>query len=651
MHHTALIEDLAIILCIAGIVAVLFQIIKQPPVLGYLIAGLIIGPHTPPFSFVDDEAEIRILAELGVVFLMFSLGLEFSLKKLTKIGGAAIIIGVFEVVFMSLVGYATGVLLGLSQYESMLLGAALSISSTTIIIKALEDLNLKQYDFAGLMIGVLLVEDLFAILFMVFVSSSMSAENISSQYFVWATVKLLGVITSWFLIGYFAIPYLMRKIQHYSNHETLTIIATGLCLFLSCVAIYFNYSAALGGFIMGSILAETPQVKRIEMLTLPIRDIFAAVFFVSVGMLIDPKVIIDHLPYVIIVSLITIVGKIAASGIGSLIAGQGISTSLRIGFGMAQIGEFSFIIIGVGATMSTVGPFIYPLVVAVAAVTTFATPYLMKFSLRFSKQVEQNLSPKLANYLYKYDQWVNEFQGLGSQEGLQVKDIIRFLLNAMIVAIICIIPSNFLIPRFFPDANASWWMELFIWMVALGLASPFIWAMLFAEVKPHQLHMIVLLGIFAWIITITELLFLTLPYLSFPILIVPLAIFLTLLFNFYYQQIKSIYVWLENILVDNLTKRREEGEEEIFQQFVPWDYNLVRFQVSNRFPFIGQTLESCRLRSSFGIYILAIKRDEETLWIPNSKEKIQTNDELVVLGNKEEIEQFRDFTQKMESIS
>lgn len=650
MHHTALIEDLAIILCIAGIVTVLFQKIKQPTILGYLIAGIIIGPYTPPFSFIDDEAEIRILAELGVIFLMFSIGLEFSFRKLTRIGGAAIIIGIFEVLVMTVIGFLTGRLIGWSIYESMLLGAALSISSTTIIIKALEDLNLKKYDFSELMIGVLLVEDLMAILLMVFVSTTISDETFSSQYFVWTTVKLLTVIASWFLIGYFAIPYLMKKIQNYINHETLTIIATGLCLFLSCVAIYFNYSAALGAFIMGSIMAESPQVKRIEMLTLPIRDIFAAVFFVSVGMLINPWVIIEFFPQIILLSIVTILGKIISSSIGGLIAGQSLSTSLRIGFGMAQIGEFSFIIIGLGGSMTLISPSLYPIVVAIAAITTFATPYLIKFSLRFSKQIEQKIPSKFSQLIYNYRQWINAFQPLGPDQGLQTKDIARFMINGIIVAIICVIPSNFLIPKFFPSANTTWILELIIWSSALSIASPFIWAMLFAQTVKEKFHFTVL-RIFGWIITFAELLFLILPFLSFHSIILPIALILTALIKFNFFRIKDIYFSLENRLVDNLTQRKESEEDELFQKFAPWDYDLIRFKVTHRFPLIGQTLESCRFRSSFGIYILAIKRDEETIWIPNAKEEIQINDELVVLGNKEEIEQFRDFTEKMESIS
>ena len=366
----------------AAIVIVLFQKIRQPIVLGYLIAGLIVGPYTPPFSLVDDETEIRILAELGVIFLMFSLGLEFTFSKLKRLGLPAVIIAAVEVFFMLFIGFFMGKWLGWSPYECLLLGAALSISSTTIIIKTMEEFHLKRYAFAQLMVGVLLIEDLLAILLLVYVSTTGANENIFSWEIVATTTKLLLVISSWFLIGYFALPFIMRKIQHYINTESLTIISIGLCLFLSAVASYFNYSTALGAFIMGSIFAETPLSHKIENLTAPIRDVFAAVFFVSVGMLIDPNLIITYWPYVLILSAVTIVGKILTSGIGALVAGESLADALRLGSSMAQIGEFSFIIIGIGSSVKTTDNSIYPIVVAISVVTTFATPYLVQLGIK-----------------------------------------------------------------------------------------------------------------------------------------------------------------------------------------------------------------------------------------------------------------------------
>lgn len=633
MQQSAIIEDLAIILCIAGFVAVIFQKIKQPTVLGYLIAGIIIGPYTPPFSLVDDQKDIKILAELGVIFLMFSLGLEFSSRKLTRVGVSAVIIGIFEVIMMIFVGYFSGKLLGWPAYDSLLLGAALSISSTTIIIKALEDFSLKKQFFAELMVGVLLVEDLMAILLMVFISTMFSHETIFSTFVLWATIKLLGVVASWFLVGYFVIPYLMRKIENDVNHETLTIVSTGLCLFLSSVAVHFNYSAALGGFIMGSILAETSQVQKIETLTLPIRDIFGAVFFVSVGMLIDPQMIIKYFPYVILLSLVTILGKIMTSAVGTLLAGHNFSTALKIGFSMAQIGEFSFIIIGLGGMMTEVGESLYPIVVAIAAITTFATPYLIKFSLQFSDKVEHKLPRPVEHFFKIYRSWMQHLHM--NQNLAKGKDYFRIAINATVVAIICSISFSFLRPLL-PHLKDNFFL---LATFSFFIVSPFLIGMSFAS---HSL-IIIAIGILA---VLAELAFFTLPRVDTASTAVAIFLALLVFMAFFYPYLKSIYFWLENQLINNLTKRRHK---ELLPKWRPWDYELVRLQIRDNFPYIGKTIEESLLRPAHGINIIAIKRGKKTIWLPNLTEQILEHDELIIYGDDDEIEQYSSFAEQIEN--
>lgn len=650
MQHSVLIEDLAVVLCVAGLVTVLCQKIKQPIVLGYLIAGIIIGPYTPPFSWIDDEAEIRLLAELGVIFLMFSLGLEFTFSKLTRLGLPAIIIGVFEVVIMLIIGFFIGVLMGWSAYESLLLGAALSISSTTIIIKTLEEFNLKRLSFAELMVGILLIEDLLAILLLVYVSTTGASEHVFSNQILFTSLKLLLVITSWFLIGYFALPFIMRKIQNYINQETLTIISVGLCLFLSSVAIYFDYSAALGAFIMGAILAETPLAQRIETLTLPIRDIFAAVFFVSVGMLINPMTIFNFWYLILILSFITILGKILTSGMGALLAGQSISDSVRIGFSMAQIGEFSFIIIGIGSIIRTTDETLYPIIVAISAITTFATPYLIKFGMKISDKVEERIPSSWLKLLKRYRTWlILPASESSEQQNWGGKNIIRFLINGVIIAIIATVCAHVVILRFLPAINQEWPFQFLFWLVVFLLASPFIWAMLFAY-QPARRGPGKIFRALAWIIALAELCLLAMMYFTFPILILPLAVLLCAYFKLFFHSIKTVYAWLENNLIYNIT-RKYEIDPEILQKLAPWDNELVRIKVSNQFPFIGQSLEECRLRPSFGINIVAIKRALKTLWLPSAKERLLPEDELVILGEKDQIDHFREFVHQIEDDS
>lgn len=628
MHASVLIEDLAIILCIAGFVILLFQKIKQPIVLGYLIAGIIIGPYTPPFSLIDDVKDIRILAELGVIFLMFSLGLEFSFRKLSKIGFPSVIIGVFEVVTMIIIGYYAGLLLlGGSVVENLLLGAALSISSTTIIIKALEDFNLKKEFFAHLIVGVLLIEDLLAILLMVFVTTTLTADSYLSVTVLWAFLQLLGVVISWFLVGYFIVPFFMRAIQKVVNHETLTIISVGLCLFLSALASYFNYSSALGGFIMGSILAETPQVRRIETLTLPIRDVFAAVFFVSVGMLIDPAVIYEYWPLVLLLSLITILGKIFTSSLGALIAGQDLSTALKLGFSMAQIGEFSFIIIGLGSTVIYIGEKFYSIVVAIAAITTFTTPYLIKASLKISAEVNKKLPYNLGSMLSAYDFGINRF--LENQTYFNSKDLIRFIINTIIVTIIFSLSYHFSLASFLTNTNlktAS--IDILQVFLTLVFASPFIYAILFETAKNK-----VIMNFLFWLTAFLATAFFIITKLGQTKEAMMTASSFVIFFLIFFPLLRKIYHFLESRLLKNISKR----ERIIFPNLMPGEYELTHIQVHSNFPLINLSLEECRLTSAFGIHVIAIKRDGEVIWLPSPSEKVFGGDELVVFGDSEEL--------------
>jgi CPA2 family monovalent cation:H+ antiporter-2 len=388
-----LIKDLAIILGAASLVAILFQYIKQPVVLGYLLTGIIIGPHTPPYSLIDDIPTLTQIAELGVIFLMFSIGLEFSFQKIRKVGFSAFIIAVIEVFLMSLIGFGLGKLIGWKTISSLFLGVALAISSTTIIVKTLDEMHLKDEDFKDLIFGILIIEDLLAILLLAALSAIVTTHTFSLINVLVDCGELLLIVSSWFLLGYFIIPRFFRLIRYHITQETLTLLSVACCLFLVCVSSYFHYSVALGAFIMGSILAGVPQIHRIEKLLKPIRDIFAAVFFVSVGMLVDPRIIIQHYQLILLISSIAVVGKIITTNLGGLLTRQGMNVSVRLGFTMAQIGEFSFIIVGMGVVLGAVNEELSPIIVAVSAITTFLTPYLMRLSVP--------LGASLAKYWHK----------------------------------------------------------------------------------------------------------------------------------------------------------------------------------------------------------------------------------------------------------
>lgn len=629
MHETALIEDLAVILCVASIVIVLFQKIKQPLVLGYLLAGIIVGPYTPPFSFIDDEADIRVLAELGVIFLLFTLGLEFSFRKLAKVGFSAIVIGFFEVLSMIIVGYMAGMYLDWNTFESLLLGSALAISSTTIIIKALEEQKLKKLFFAELMVGVLLIEDMLAILLMVFISTSGYGGNVLSGEIFGTAFKLMLVVASWFLIGYFAIPYLMRKIHNDINHESLTIIAAGLCLFLSSVASYFNYSTALGAFIMGSILAETRQVHRIERLTLPIRDIFGAIFFVSVGMLIDPMVIFRHWPTVLLLSLITIIGKIIIAGIGSLLSGQTLTTSIRIGFGMAQIGEFSFIIVGLGGTMQGLNQPIYPIIVAISAVTTFATPYLIKYALKITQTDNHLLSKGLYHLLRQPRKGGSSrfFFKISQKHFPKGESIIRFCINGIIVAIICTLATDFVLQALLKPLTHLWTVQMLTWSAALFAASPFIWAMIFGKTSVASLE-ISYRNIFCWLLVILELYVLAFARIPLSMFIAVLGVQLFFIFAISPARIGLIYCWFENLLIKNLSQK-DGPSEKMLDELSSLKLEVV--SVDKHEFLANQSIAESKAQEFFQGRIVGLERKGKRILNPKEDTILQKGDMLLLI--------------------
>lgn len=390
-HLPLMIIDLAVILGAAAISILVFSRLKQPIVLGYLIAGFLVGPHVKLLPTVVDLEGIKLWAEIGVIFLLFGLGLEFSFKKLAKVGKSASIAAGCEVITMIGVGYLLGRAFGWKEMDSLYLGAILSMSSTTIIIRAFEETGLKTKDFASLVFGILIVEDLLAILIMVFLTEISQTGNFALGNILYLTARLGFFLLVWFLVGIYVLPTLLKNLKKYLSDEILLILSMSFCFLMVYLASKAGFSAALGAFIMGSILAETSEAERIEHLLLSVKNLFAAVFFVSVGMLIDPVILKENFGVVLLITLVTIVGKFIGSGFGAMISGQGLKKSVQAGMSLAQIGEFSFIIATLGMTLKVTSAFLYPIVIAVSAVTTFTTPYMIKSSGPFYRWVETKI--------------------------------------------------------------------------------------------------------------------------------------------------------------------------------------------------------------------------------------------------------------------
>lgn len=413
MHTASFLQDFAIVLLVAGLVAVLFHSLRQPVVLGYVMAGVIIGPHTPPWPLIHDETIIRTFADMGVVFLMFHLGLEFSLGKLRRVGMGALVTAVIEILLMLCLGYAIGRGFGWSPMNSVFLGAMLSISSTIIIVKALEELGVMQHRFAQLSLGVLVVEDLLAVAIIALLSSFSRTGTFEALEGVMAMAKLAVFLVVTLAVGLISVPRLVDAVARRQRPDMLLMVVLGLCFGFCLVSVKLDYSVALAAFLTGALIAESRSVHRVERMITPLRELFSAIFFVSVGMLIDPALILTYAVPILVVTAVVVVGKVLSCTLGVLLSGEGGRTSLKVGMGLAQIGEFSFIIAALGLERGVIDSFLYPVIVTVAAITTFLTPYLLRWSDPLANRLAHWTPASLKSALNLYSQWAGRLQTPG----------------------------------------------------------------------------------------------------------------------------------------------------------------------------------------------------------------------------------------------
>lgn len=397
-----MIQDLCIIMLTAGITSLVFKLLKQPVVLGYIVAGMLVGPHVMGESWITNEENPETWGEIGVLFLLFSLGLEFSFKKLLKVGSTAIIGAGVIVVGMMVTGMATAFLLGWDNMNAIFLGGMLCMSSTTIVFKAIEEAGLRSHRFAGVCFGILIVEDLFAVVLMVLLTSIAVKNEFEGKELLWQVGKLLMYIALWFILGILLIPTFLKKFKKHLNDETLTIFSIGLCLGMVLLAVQAGFSSALGAFVMGSVLAETVDAERIEHLVQPIKNIFGSIFFVSVGMMIDPALLLQYWLPISIITLVVIFGQILFGSFGTLLSGQPLRVALQTGFSLVQIGEFAFIIATLGQSLKVTDTSLYPIVVAVSVITTFLTPYIMKLAYPTLSFLEKHMSQDTKKMLDSY---------------------------------------------------------------------------------------------------------------------------------------------------------------------------------------------------------------------------------------------------------
>lgn len=651
MHLPELISDLGFILITAAAVTLVFRYLKQPVVLGYLVAGFLVGPHVPFIPTITEVESIRIWAEIGVIFLLFGLGLEFSFKKLAQVGKTATITAATEVIFMLGLGYLAGQVFGWPKMDSLFLGGILAISSTTIIVRAFEELGLKSRRFVQIVFGVLIVEDLFAILLLVLLSTVAVTQTLSGSELLISTFRLGFFLILWFLVGIYVLPGLMKKVRGHLNDETTLTIALGLCLTMVMLATHLGFSPALGAFVMGSLLAETQEGKRIEHLIVPVRDLFAAVFFVSVGMLIDPKVIWDNGGVILAVTVLTIVGKFISTGIGTLLSGQNLKTSVQTGMSLAQIGEFSFIIATLGLSLGVISDFLYPVAVAVSAITTFTTPYMIKYSddfyFRLNRYIPTAFSQRFEQYQYILSNRSPE-QNLLSL--LWRAYGIKLSLNAVLIIAISLGLKQWILPALSPYLANNFVLHFFMGLLALVLAAPFLWAIIFSgpanighnteaetdRLKALQFGVTLFRNFMAIILVGFVISQFSSAVAVSGLILLPAA----LLVVFLSRYAEPFYQSVENDFIANLNEREKEQKNQR-PQLAPWDATLSEMTLSPNSDLTGKSLRESALKEHFGITIALIERGHKSILAPNRDELLFPYDRLFIIGTEEQLEKVR----------
>ncbi|MCZ4242500.1 cation:proton antiporter [Pedobacter punctiformis] len=638
MHLPPLISDLGLILASAGITTLIFKKIKQPLVLGYIIAGLLVGPYLDFLPTVTDRKSIDIWGEIGVIFLLFSLGLEFSFKKLVKVGGAASITAIVKVLFVLGTGYLVGKLMDWSDMNSLFLGGILSISSTMITIKAFEELGIKHKKFAGLVFGVLIVEDLVAILLLVLFSTVAVSQQSAGPEMLQSILKLGFFLILWFLGGIFLIPSFLKATKKLMNDETMLVVSLALCLIMVILADKVGFSAALGAFIMGSILAETTQAERIEHLTKSVKDLFSAIFFVSVGMLIDPSMLVKYAGPIIIVTLVIIVGKILSTILGALLSGQPLKTSVQAGMSLAQIGEFSFIIASLGLSLKVTSDFLYPIAVAAAAITTFTTPYLIKLSEPFYNLLIKILPKKWQDGIDRYSSSTEGITKLSDWRILLKSYAFNTIIHSVIIIAVIFLAYRFIQPFMAKHVSSELSSTLISVIISFILMAPFLWALSIRRIqktayshlwlnKKYTRGPLIAIEFFRIALGVFFVGFLMYKFFDTWIAAGIALVLIVLVMIVFSRKLQSFYNKLEKRFILNLNARENQKPD-----ILPWDTHLTEIMVSPESEVVGKTLSELMIREKFGVNIAMIERGKITIPTPGREERLYPNDKLLLIG-------------------
>lgn len=656
-HLPYIITDLGLILAVAAITTLIFKRIRQPVVLGYIIAGVLVGPHTPLLPSVVDAEGVKTLSEMGVIFLLFSLGLEFSFKKLMKVGGSASITALVEIGLMIVIGYVVGRMLGWSFMDCIFLGAILSMSSTTIIIRAFDEVGAKTKKFAQLVFGILIVEDLVAILLLVLLSTIAVSSQFAGGELLMQMLKLTFFLILWFLGGIFFVPSLLTWTRKLLNDETLLVFSLGACLLMVMLAVEVGFSAALGAFIMGSILAETTMAERIEHAIKSVKDLFAAVFFVSVGTMVEPAILKEYFIPIMIVTFVTIFGKFLTTSLGALLSGQSLKQSVQAGMSLAQIGEFSFIIASLGVSLKVTSDFLYPIAVAASAVTTFTTPYLIRLASPAYKSLERILPERWISTINRYSSGTQQLSGFSDWKKLLKSYTMALVVHSVILVGIILLSENYLAPlielRIGDDLNAG---KIVTVLIIFVLMAPFIWALSFRRIQREAYaHLwlnrklnrgpLIALEFVRIAAAIFHVGFLLSIFFSTAVGIIIAIVVMVIALVIFRNKLQQFYDRLEKRFLLNLNER--EARRSTRPAIVPWDAHLAEFTISPEAEIAGKTLQELGFRERFGINVALIERGKKTIITPGRYEKLFPGDVISVIGTDDQLGRLKHSLDKM----
>lgn len=658
----SLISDLAVILVSAGLVTLLFKKLKQPVVLGYVVAGILAGPSIEEIPTVSEVESIRIWADIGVIFLLFALGLDFSFKKLMKVGGTAVIGAITIVIGMMTAGYTTGLALGWGHMNSLFLGGMLSMSSTTIIFKAFDDMGLRNQRFAGVVFGILVVEDLFAVLLMVLLSTVAVSKHVEGMELLNSVIKLGVFLLFCFVVGIYLIPSFLKQTKRFLNEETMLIVAIGLCLGMVMIATQAGFSSALGAFVMGSILAETVEAERIERLIKPVKDLFGAIFFVSVGMLIDPAMLWEYKVPILIITFVVMVGQICFASLGVLLSGQPIKIAIQSGFSLAQIGEFAFIIASLGLTLKVTDSFLYPIVVAVSVVTTFFTPYMIRLSDPAYRLADRWIPARWKERLAKFAAGSTTIRQKSTWHKL-LKALARIVGTYTAVTLVLIfLMLRFVAPliqTYIPGIQGN----LIALILILAVISPMLRAIMMKKNHSAEFQQLwhdskfnrgpLISLIILRIVLCAGILMLPIARLinaAAGLLLAICCVLILLIITS--KRLKKHSILMERRFFSNLSAREleEERHAPINQRFanhlLERDLHLADFEVKQNSPSMGKSLKELNFRQKCNVNVVTIIRGEQRINIPGGEERLYPFDKLVVVGADDDLTHFRRYIEE-----